>query len=170
MRLPKPRSISVLAKEKTGKENKKGLLKAFVLILVLLLAGGYLWHKHQNQKNNTFVVTSASQLEKNNTNYTSNILKSKDLTSYQRVQTDQAGLYIDNNQLSEAERVMNEVFSRVPSDKIISDTYGTMVTLEKAKNDTAQYKHYLRLYISQLRNEGNTTTADQMQTVLDSTK
>lgn len=141
-----------------------------LLIIIVVVAGAYFVWQHYTKEPvaNVAETTSPSKLETNSKQFYDSQLKKSDLSGYQQTQASLASLYIVNGDLENAEKVLNNVLAKVPKNKIISDTYGTFVELEKAKNNDAGYKHYMNLYIDQLKKEGDKTAAAQQQKVLDS--
>jgi len=97
-------------------------------------------------------------------------LNQGDIPTYLAAQRNLATQYIEAKDYTNADRIMGEVFSKVPSNEIDSATYYVMVELEQGKGDTVQLKHYLQLLISQLNNEGDSRDAAVEQGVLNNVK
>lgn len=155
------------------KVPKKGYRKLLIVaIVVALVVGGYLLHAHFKRRAERLASkpATAAQVEKVYKKSEDQALGIGDTDSYQIIKSNLAHQYLLNNDPSNAERVLSEVFEKVPDSKITSSTYYTMVDTEKAKGNQTQYKHYLQLLIAKLKAEGDSQSADAMQKVLDGTK
>jgi uncharacterized protein (UPF0333 family) len=127
-----------------------------ILVVAVLIAGGYfIFHKH-SQPGGPSSLASASTVEKNDQTVVAGYLKNNDLEKYQLTQVNQATLYWENKDYNNAERIMLDVFQRVPASTIDTSSYAIMVTIEKSKGDKTQEKKYLQLIIPKLKAQGDT--------------
>jgi hypothetical protein len=139
-----------------------------VLAAVIIIGGVVLWRHHENTSSSRhYRPASLSQVESANQKYNNSALSSGELSSYEISQQTLAIEYLNNKDPANALRIMNEVFKKVPAEKVDSSSYIVMVSIEKALGDKVQYKHYLELLVAKLKAEGKTSQADQYQKVLD---
>jgi hypothetical protein len=138
-----------------------------VLTAVIIIGGVVLWRHHENTSSSHYKPASLSQVESANQKYNNSALSSGDLSSYEISQQTLAIEYLNNKDPANALRIMNEVFKKVPAEKVDSSSYIVMASIEKALSDKEQYKHYLELLVAKLKAEGKTSQADQYQKVLD---
>lgn len=147
-------------------------IKLLAIFLLLVLVIYLIWHHfaRKGTSPNDRPLASTSTIEKNMSKQNSGFLKSGDFASYQASQQDLASQYLANNDTSNAERIMNDVFKNVPAAKVDSASYSVMYQIQKAKADTTQEKKYLGAMINKLKAEGDNKTAAVAQKVLDSLK
>lgn len=145
-------------------EIGKTLVSAITILLLIVL--GYIAWQHFHSKKGTRIA-GPSQVESIDKTSTDNFLKNNDLASYQVSQQSLAQQYLLNNDPTNAERIIKEVISKLPEDKITSGTYMVITSAEKAKNDKTQYKYYLGLLITKLKQENKPTLAAVYQKELD---
>lgn len=144
---------------------------AFVVLLIFFIY--FIVHKHnENTQNKKSAVkpTSLNAFEQESAKTDQSFLNGGDYTSYQSTKNLLASQFLAEHDIADAERVMNDVLVKVPKDKIVSQTYYTMVNIEKAKNDKTGIKQYLQLLIAKLQAEGDTKSADAWQKYLDGLK
>jgi uncharacterized protein YpmB len=173
MRVNVPR-IGVPTSGRVSQPTKKtGSFIIKLLVVVILVALAY-WlvhnHNENNRKKQAAQPQTINQLESTLSKQTQPQVANGDYTTYQTTQGLIANKYISEKDLPDAERVMKDVLAKVPKDKIISQTYFTMVSLETAKKDNAAVKQYLQLLIAKLRSDGDSQGADAEQKYLDSLK
>lgn len=141
---------------------------SLLFIIVVLAASAYLlWH-HFSQKNATQnILSGAAKQEQIDAKTTTGYLASKDYIHYQTITQNLAEEYLGYNNPSNAERVMNQLFAKVPKTDVDPDSYSVMVEVQQSKNDTVLEKQYLNLYINRLKAAGNNTDATLAQKQLD---
>jgi hypothetical protein len=157
------RSKSVWLKE-TGRSFLSAILTG-VLVIVLIVGWKHYHNKHTNTKRPA--PATVAQIENADQKTVTGFLNSGNVEEYQASQVFLAIRYYDNQDYVNAERVMNELFTRVPANKINSTSYTLMASIEKAKPDKVLYKKYLELSVSKLKAEGNTAQAAIYQKELD---
>jgi hypothetical protein len=152
-------------------KNKKPLKPLIFLMVIVIIALAAFWilHKH-NAKKHTPQTTSLKDLSSIVDKSTQAQVTKGDYSTFQTAQDLIAKKYIIEKDLPHAEQVMNNVLSTVPKNKIMSQTYFTMVDLEAAKHDTTSQKKYLQLLIATLKAEGDSQGAAAEQKYLDSLK
>lgn len=143
------------------------VLAAIAAVLLIILIFG--WRHFHNKSNSTQRAAPATvgQIENSDQNTVKSFLSSGNTKEYENSQRFLALRYYDNNDFVNAERVMNELFTKVPSSNISPQSYVLMASIEKAKPDKVQYKHYLELAVAKLKAEGNTSQAAIYQKELD---
>lgn len=149
----------------------------FIAVVILLATAGIFFGvfknkitEHNNPKttsNKKAPGAGPSVVEKTVETPTKTALASSDYVTYQNLQRTLALQYLYNSDTTNAERIMNDIFKNVPSVKIASSSYLTMIRIQEAKQDKDQQKHYLQLAIDKLNAEGNPTQAANEQKVLD---
>lgn len=141
------------------------------LIIVAAIVFGIYLLLNRNKNNGTVVnPRTINQFESDASKSTQKLLDTSDYASYQSTQSGIVSLYVAEKDTADAQRVMDEVFSKVPSNKLNSTTYFALVKIDAAKNDTAKLKNDLKVLVSKLRAEGDTKGADAEQKYLDSLK
>lgn len=174
MRLSLPGSGDSLKTNKTWGLGE--FIKTVVLILfvVLIAYGGIvayrkLTHSEEKQLSQRGVSNPAS-FEKAGEQSTNKFLQNKNYESYIDSQISIASKFDSANDYKNAIRVMNEVFSSVPADKVTSMAYSEMANLQQEDGNMQQYKYYLGLLEKKYTAEGNTQAAQGIQSTLDSMK
>ncbi|HET6864137.1 MAG TPA: hypothetical protein VFH37_02995 [Candidatus Saccharimonadales bacterium] len=122
-------------------------------LIVLIVIGVVLYQQHHKTSNRE------TPLEQRTSQTAQNFLNTKDYESYQTTQTTVANEYIVVKEYANAERVLNEIVAKVPSDKITSATYQSYWYLYKQKGDTQNRKKYALLAAKKFQQEGDAKTA-----------
>jgi hypothetical protein len=153
--------------------KSKKLIKSIVqlVVLVVIISGAYfLLHKHNVNKSKTVEPRTVNQLQTDRSKADQSYLSSSDYVSYQLTQSLLVGGYISGKDLDSAQKVIDEVLSKVPKDKLTAATYSAKANLDKAKNDIPALKEDLKLLIERQKASGDTSGADASQKYLDSLK
>jgi hypothetical protein len=129
----------------------------FLLIVILVVAGASFFNRKLQQKNSYKVP------EQNTQQFADHDLANHDYQSYQIRLTGYANDYIAMGKYGDAERVLNEIMTNVPKDKIISQTYRSYWYLYQKTGDTQNRKKYALLTAQKLRAEGQDKAAEQFE-------
>jgi len=116
-----------------------------IILVVLVIGGYYLWvnksvsdNKERDKQKEYY--QQAKQLEDNSQGVVQQALADKDYDKYQIFMTNYADGYIAAKKYKEADEVLNEVKTEVPSDKLSVKTYQSLYDLARANGSEAEYK------------------------------
>jgi len=129
----------------------------FLLIIILIAVGAFVFHRKQQQKNSYKVP------EQNTTQFADKDLAAHDYQSYQVRLTGYSNDYIAMSKYGDAERVLNEIMTNVPKDKIISQTYRSYWYLYQKTGDVQNRKKYAQLTADKLKQEGQSKAAEAFE-------
>jgi len=163
---------SVKALGGANKERIK-IINGIFLLIILALVIYLIWNHYHNSPSKYSSPPGPASIQtiaKSSDATSDKYLKSGDYNDYQIQQQTMAQQYITNHDSADAVKEMSQVFNNVPQNQISVASYEVMVAAQKAKGDTAAYKHYLQLTITKLNQTGNAALANQFQNVLSGIK
>lgn len=124
------------------------------LLAVLVTAGIYFWYHHHQQQTHLYRAP-----ENNTAKFADQDLQDHNYKAYQLRLTGFAYDYIGTKKYDDARRVLSEIQTNVPSDKITSQTYRAYWYLYQQTGDTQNRKKYAELTAKKLIQEGQTKAA-----------
>lgn len=144
-----------------------------VLIFLVLAAGVFIYSnlsdKPQNPNKHPDHLTTAKEIEDNPV-WKKNVdkaLAKKDYEQYQLLLTSVANHYASLKDYQNAARLMNELFTNTPQDKILTTSYYSAISIADGQGDEAKKTTYTNKVIDLLKQQGRTEEANYVQKNLD---